>query len=482
MILSNNINDNINLIKNKLNNNPNLNIRTLLLPNNVESAIIYINTLSNQSYIENSIIYPLLFKVSKTDILSLNDIASRYICCYSISIEKDIDFLISQIKIGKCAVLVNGENNSIICNTIEGVHRSVQTASKERSLIGSKEAFVENLDVNISLIEEKINNNNFKYENLELNTLTKTPVSIIYIDNLINKDTLKIVKNKLNSISGDMILNVGYINQYLVGSFSLFPKCKITEKPDKVVSDLLHGKFIILVGGSSEALVLPVTFIDFLQGVEDYSFGSILGSFVRLLRFFSLIIVLTFSPIYLSLLEFNVEFLPLSFIKTLIDSRVDVPLTPFLEVFIMEILIEILREGSFRIPSPIGQTLGIVGGIVLGDSAIRSGLVSPTTLVVIAIEIICSFLITNYEMSLYIRIHRFFILICSHLLGLAGVIFSVFLYTVLLVRTDSFGIPYTAPFSPSSEPLKKDGVFLGSIKNFNTRMAKAFMRKETNNE
>jgi spore germination protein KA len=470
--LSKNIVHNLELISKNIPLNSNFIIREIMLNPDIKCSILYINGLANQSYVEESIIHPLLFRIKET----LNNseelcsyLSKKYICSYDITISNDIATICFALKHGKSIILLENNSSCIICNTTGGSYRSIDQSNIETDIRGGKEAFVENLEINLAVIQQKLKNNHFKIEVITLGELSQTDVALLYIDNIIDEGILGQIRTKLSSIKAPYIPDAGYISQLILNrNFQIFPQTKTTELPDKVISDLLQGKAVIMVNGSPQVIVLPVVFIEFFQTLEDYSNKLFNANFDRIVRFLGAFIVLIIAPIYLVLLEYNAELIPLNLIKIIISSRMGIPLTPFLEILSMEILIEFLREGGIRLPTPIGQTLGIVGGIVLGDAATKAGLVSPTTLVVIAIEVISTFVIPNYEMSLTIRLLRFPLLILAELFGFLGIVFGTYFIFSNLCSLDSFGIPYFSPIAPLRGVALRDSIIRLPLKNLNT--------------
>ena len=182
--------------------------------------------------------------------------------------------------------------------------------------------------------------------------------------------------------------------------------------------------------------------MQFFQAVEDYTERTVISSFVRLLRIFAAVLVITLPSFYLTLIKFNVELIPIKFVTPIVQSRVGIALTPFLEILAMELVVEFLREGGLRLPTKIAQTLSLVGGIIIGDTAIQSKMVSPTTLLVVGVTVISTFLIPNYDMSLSIRILRFPMLMLANIMGIFGIAVGWFLILVHLSSLDSLGVPY----------------------------------------
>ncbi|MCY6370158.1 spore germination protein [Clostridium ganghwense] len=487
-LLTKNFKNNIDLISSKIPSNSNFIIRDLILKGNIKCVILYINGLSNQEYIERGIIYPLLFKIDE-ELDNRENICSyltqRYISCYDCKITQNINDICYSLKHGKCIILTENNDSCIICNTIGGSYRSITESTIETDIRGGKESFVESLEINIALIQQKLKNKNFKMESFIIGDESETDVVLMYVENIIDPKVLNNIREKLKSIKAPYIPDVGYLSQHMEEyTFCSFAETKVTEKPGKAISDMLQGKAVIMLNGSPQVIILPAVFIEFFQAFEDYSNRLVLGNFDRLLRIAAIIIVLLLSPVYLTLLEYNVRFLPLPLIKVLINSRLGIPLSPFLEVLSMELIIEFLREGGIRLPTPIGQTLGIVGGIVLGEAATKAGIVSYVTLVVVAVGVISTFVIPNYEMSITIRFLRFPLIILAKLFGFFGIISGLYIIFLSIVSKDSFGIPYFSPFAPLRSSGLRDTILRAPLKNLNSKpkIFKFTKNKEKKNE
>ncbi|KAJ50817.1 hypothetical protein BD780_003870 [Clostridium tetanomorphum] len=248
--------------------------------------------------------------------------------------------------------------------------------------------------------------------------------------------------------SSEMLLQ--YIEEH---TYSIFPQIYSTERPDTVEATVLGGRVAIIVDGSPQVITIPTVFIEFFQTVGDYYERFIVSSFTRFLRVASIFTIITLPSLYLSFIKFNVELIPLKFIVPIINSRIGIALSPFFEIFLMEIAIEVLREGGLRLPTKVAQTLSVVGGIILGQMAVEAKLVSPDTLLVVGISVISTFLIPHYEMALTIRILKFPLLIITNYLGILGIILFWFVIMVHLLDLDSFGIPY---ISVSKSDLKDE--------------------------
>ena len=342
----------------------------------------------------------------------------------------DVTILSNELKNGKCVILFEGEGSAIVCNTVGGAHRSIEESNVEKVIKGGREAFIESLEINVSLVQQGLKNDHLKIERFVIGEENQSDSVLMYLDNAIDPEVLNNIKNNINSIKAKQVLGPGMLNQ-LVEKFpySIFPQAKTSEKPTKVVSDLLQGKAAILVSGAPYALMVPAAFIEFFQDIEDYANRTLVGNFDRFLRLLAGLMVLTLSSIYLVFLSYNCQLTHLNLIKVIVSNRQSIPLPPFFEILMMEIVVEVLREGGLRLPTPVGSTLTVVGAIVLGQAATLAGIVSPTTLVVISITVMSTFVIPNYEMALSIRLLHFFVLILTWFFAFWG---SCWRYNLLL--------------------------------------------------
>lgn len=471
--LTNNLEGNIKMISANIPANFNFINREVIIKGETRCIVLYISNLSNEEYIENNVIHPLLFYIqspinnvsSKTDYISKRVIASS-----NIKITQDVEVISDELKHGRCIVLIEKESSAVVCNTTKGSYRSITESNVEKAIKGGKEAFIESLEVNIALVQQGLKNNHLKMDRYIFGQENKADAVLIYLDDAIDSEVLQNIKKRLSSVKAQQILELGELSQLIERfPYSIFPQAKTSEKPTRVIADIMQGKAAILMEGVPYALIVPVVFLEFFQDVEDYGNRILNANFDRMLRIFAAIVVLILPSIYLILLTYNSELTPLNLFKIIVKSRLYIPLPPFVEILLIEILIEILREGGLRLPSPIGQTLSIVGGIILGQAATQAGIVSPTTLVVVAIAVICTFVIPNYDMALSIRLLRFFMIILTNMLGILGFLTGIQIITITLIRMDSFGIPYFSPVAPMRFKGLRDSLVSTKIENLSTR-------------
>ena len=443
-----NLKENLDLINDRIGKNNIVVTKSLLIGNEeqLEGAIIYINGLASKDIIDRDVLHPLMLHIKenlkdKPNIMEY--ISKKYITMSNTKIEKDINNILSSLKRGQTALLLENSNESIIIDTSSGDYRSISEPTNESSIRGSREGFIEKLETNTSIIKRRIRDENLVIENMVLGRRTQRDLAIIYIDNIVDKNVLQELKYKLSSIDVDSVPLMGYIQQYIENdAYSIFPQSRTTERPDIVEGNLMEGRIAVMLEGTPMVLLTPSIFIEFFQAIEDYTQRTIVSSFTRILRALSVIIVITFPSIYLTLIKFNAELIPIKFVNTIIQSRSNIPLTPFMEILSMEIIVEFLREGGLRLPPKVNQTLSVVGGIIIGQAAIKAGIVSSSTLLIIGISIIAAFLTPNYDMSLAVRFIRFPMLILSNYLGLLGLTAGFFFLLVHICSLESLGVPY----------------------------------------
>lgn len=449
------MNDNNNILQQKIDEFRNLlgSKNELVIKNfdigkksSIEGAIIYINGLSNKELIDRDILKPLMLYVQE-DLSAIQNIEhflnKKYITMSNSYIETDINKAVGDIQRGRCAILIQNCNNFIMVDTIGGVYRNISDPENETSIKGPRDGFVENLEINISIIKRRLKDKNLAIEKFTLGRRSQTDAALIYIDDIVDKELLKEIKTRIYAIDIDSAIGTSIIDQLIEKhTFSLFPQTIATERPDKVQGKLAEGKIALIIDENPFVVTFPTAFFEFFQTVEDYYFRTIVSSFTRIIRYLAAFIVLTLPPIYITLIKFNPELIPAEFIKSIVESRRGIALTPFMSILSMNLIVEFLREGGLRLPGKIGQTLSVVGGIIIGDAALKAKIVSSLTLLIAGTTTVATFLIPNYEMALSIRLIGFVNLIMANWLGMLGLTVSIFFLLGYLCSLDSYGVPY----------------------------------------
>ncbi|MCA1029625.1 spore germination protein [Bacillus timonensis] len=342
--------------------------------------------------------------------------------------------------------------------------RSIQEPENEATVRGPRDGFVESLTTNTSLLRRRYSSTDLKVEKKIIGERTKTKMAIVYIDGIVDKEVLEKVQKRIDSIKIDGILDSGTVEQWIEDSwYTPFPQVQYTERPDRVIASLLEGRIAIIVNGTPMVLLVPVVLSMLFQSPDDYYERWIVGSAVRFVRYVATMIALTLPSIYIALISFHPGLIPTKFAITIAATRSNVPFPGFLEALLMEFTIEMLREAGLQLPKVIGQTVGIVGGLVIGEAAVQAGIVSPMMVIVVAITGVSSFLIPSYNVGVPFRLLRFPLMLLAATLGLLGVILGLLTILAHLVSIKSFGINYFSPIAPYRIKDWKDFVVRGPL-------------------
>lgn len=327
--------------------------------------------------------------------------------------------------------------------------RNVTIPEIEFTVEGPKEAFVESLDINLNLIRKRVPIPELSIKEVTVGNLSKSRVAIVYIKGVTNEQYLNTLIQRIEDVQFDQVTDSTVLQQMIEdNSNSIFPQTIGTERPDYVAWALSSGQICVLKDGSPTAFFAPVNLWLFFITYEDYYLPWIIGSLLRLIRMFSVLFSVYASPLYVAVMTYHGQSISNVFLPTIISSRINVPFPPIVEVLIMELVIELLREAGARLPTKIGQTIGIVGGIVLGTAAVEAALTSNFLLIIVALSALASFTTPIFRMSATIRVLRFPFIFAAQLWGLLGIVICSLGLIAHLLRLTSLGMPYLVPFYP----------------------------------
>lgn len=330
-----------------------------------------------------------------------------------------------------------------ICNIPQ---RALQESNTEVSIKGPRDAFTEELFTNVSLIRKRMKTGLLFNEQFVIGTLSKTKVSLLYLSNKANAGMIAEARKRLETFQVESVESSGQLETWLSDrTFSLFPLIDYIGRPDFVMETLLRGRFAIVVDGSPMALIGPSNFTELLKTPEDVHFPYYYVMFQRILRIVGLFLSINLPGFWIAIASVNLDQLPFALLSTVIISREGVPLPTALEALLLLFLFELLREAGVRMPKAVGQTIGIVGGLIIGDAMIRAGLASPTLLVVMAISAVSTFSLVNQSLSGAVSVIRLFIMFISAFLGVYGFVLAMFAILIYLCRLESFGVAYLEP-------------------------------------
>ncbi len=359
-----------------------------------------------------------------------------------------IEEVLTSLMAGNAIKFIDGYNKAQKILSVGYPMMSVGESKNEKVLRGSREGFAESVKTNTALVRKRMKNNSLKVKEKIIGVRTNTMVNVLYVDGLARQSVLDEVERRLNQIHVDGISDSGIIEQLTEEKVhSPFPQYQTTERPDKAVMELLNGRVIILVDNTPVALILPTNYNSFFQTADDYYNRYGVVSFARIIRYIAAFISVTLPAFYLAVVNFNPEILPTPLLLAFYEARQSVPFPALIEVLLMELSFELLREAGIRIPGPMGSTIGIVGGLIIGQAAVTAKLVSPVIVIVVAVTALASFAIPNEELSGAFRLIKYFQIIVTSVFGVFGIIITWILTVSHLSRMKSFKFPYLMPMA-----------------------------------
>lgn len=458
--------ENIEIVRKSLVHSSDLMIRYLAFANR-KIGIVFIDTLIKSDVLETQIIQQIIHNPKETleETVSIKEIKS------SSSFDESIVALVK----GNAVIFTDNECTVIIVNIALQEGRSIQQPDTEQVLRGAQDGFIENLETNINLLRRRINNPNLVVKYVTLGRESDTSIAIVYVDTIANDELVKEVERRISFIDVDY---VGNIEEFIEdNSFSPFPQMLTTSRPDRVSANLMDGRVAIITDGNPSILVLPITFFSFYQTTEDYNSRWMMVSFFRMMRMLSFIISISLPALYIALVSYHFEIIPIELVSNVKSSLEYIPFPPLIEALSMQITLELLRESAIRLPSPISQTLGVVGGLVIGTAVVEANLISNTMLVVISITAISSFATPDSEMGTSVRLLGFPLMLAAATIGLIGIVFGLMVILIHLCKLESFGTPYFAPFAPLRRKDLKDTIYRAPMWKMTDRPRSALPKK-----
>ncbi|MFD0695013.1 spore germination protein [Paenibacillus sp. GCM10027628] len=452
--------ENLQSLTNMFGENSDMALRRMHAEDGLHAAIVFINTLVDKSILDLHVAKPIQMELEKysEEIQDLPfDIHRIRATTNSASIVSTFKEITDSLLKGNTIVLFQSCNLAMACETSGGERRSVSEPNMENVVRGPREAFNESLQTNLGLVRRRLNTHKLQVELMSLGTISNTPIALLYINQIADAEIVSKVRDRLKQIHVDGVLESLYIEELIEDrSYTPFPTIFSTERPDRVAANLLEGRIAILLEGTPISLVVPATISLFLFSNEDYYQRYDIASFLKLLRTFTFILSFVMPGFYVALLTFHQEMLPTPLLIALTGQREGVPFGAAIEIVLMELTFEILREAGIRLPKTVGTAVSIVGGLVLGQAAVEAGLVAPGTVITVALTAVASFCTPAYNMAIAARLIRFMLLLFSSILGAFGFFFGVILIFTHLNSLRSFGVPYLAPIIPFHKSGWKD--------------------------
>ncbi|PEC20884.1 spore germination protein [Bacillus cereus] len=383
------------------------------------------------------------------------EVLKEHIPMSGITITNDLQKIEDMVLKGHAIIQLNQQDQKcMLANIAIDNYRAPTPPLNESTVIGPQEGFVEDIDTNINLVRKRLPVLDLQTKEMIIGEFSKTKVVMMYLNNLAEKENVDFLEESLRALEYDQINDSAYI-QELMGEKSIFPLYINTERTDRVTKALIDGKIAIFVDGSPSVLLTPVSYFDFFISPEDYNVSWLYATFSRILRLIAVLFSICATPLYVATLNYHYELIPSDLLETLILSRAQVPFPPLIEALFLELAIDLLREAGARLPMKVGQTLGIVGGIVIGQASVQAGLTSNILLIIVALSALASFITPIYKMGNAVRLLRFPFLMFAEIGGLFGISLGfIFLFTHLF-RLTSLRKPY-ALFYPTRQQSMKD--------------------------
>ncbi len=417
----------------------------------VPAFVICVEGLSNSSFVNDFVLRSLMSENIEESSANLKECIEKTLVPQAqFKTDDNIDNALQAVNIGSAVLFADTVDTAYVLDVKTWEHRGVGNPENESVIQGPHEGFNEVLRCNTALVRKTLNTPNLIMENILVGKTSKTPGALVYLKNVTNSSLVDEVRRRISLIDAQYVMSTLDVEQYIEdASFLPVPQMITTERPDRVSKALTEGRVAFILNGSSHVLIMPSTFFDLITSAEDGYLRYPYSVLTRLLRYLAVFLALLFPAFFVSLLNYHPELLLTNILLTVSSSRALVPFGAIWELVLMEISFELIKEAGIRVPGPIGSTLGIVGGLIIGQAAVEANLVSPIMIIIVAVTGIASFTVPSYSLSFAFRFSRFLYIIGAGLLGLFGVAAIFFVNTLMAIDTKSFGVPFMSPLSPA---------------------------------
>ncbi|WP_425339569.1 spore germination protein [Paenibacillus etheri] len=464
----------------ELGHSPDLKIRQVKIGSKqpIQAAAIHLNGLVNTETVNEFVIGSLLGitddmlqNISATEDLK-DYIFNRALELGEAQLLQDWKEVMLAILSGNTVIVIEGFDTAILCETEGGEARSVTEPTTQLVVRGPKDSFVESVATNISLIRRRIKSSKLRLEHLKIGKVTHTHVALMYIKDNADEKLVEEVRKRLSQINVDAILESGYIEELIQDkTFTPFPTINNSERPDVAATNLLEGRVVIIIDGTPFVLILPAVFTLFFQSPSDYAQRFDITILMRLVRYISFIVLILGPSVYIALTTYHYEMIPTTLLINLLAQRENVPFPAFVEALLMEGAFEIIREAGVRMPRAVGQTVSVVGALILGQAVVEAGIITPVMVIVVALTGIASFAVPAYNMAISGRIIRFLFLVLAGMFGFYGITLGLIVLVAHMNSLRSFGVPYLSPIVPLSSHGQKDAILRLPLWALNTKQA-----------
>ena len=413
------------------------------------AVMFFVDGLVNKQIINDFLLKPLMLTSRELNIKSFKDIDKVLLPQTETKKTKILGEILFDINFGSAILLIDGIKEAFCIDAKGWDHKGIDSPKTERIIRGPNDSFSEQLRENTALIRHLVRNKSLISKEYKIGKISQTPVSVMYIENITNESLLKEVLRRIESIDVDYIFSTAELEQLLEDkSVTTLPQFLSTERPDRAARALLDGRIVIVADGTPFVLILPTTVFELNEAAEDNYLRFPYVNMIRIIRWAAFLLSLLLPGLYIAVVSYHAELLPTGILMSIVSSREPVPFPSIVEIIIMEISLEIIREASIRVPEASGSTLSIVGALILGQAAVSAGIVSPILIIVVSITAIGSFATPNYYLGLSARILRFAYIFLGQAAGFLGITAGLFINVLLWTNTKSMGVPMSAPFAP----------------------------------
>ena len=452
--------DNLDALKAQFTDCSDVIFREMLISHHIKALLVYIDGLVAATDLHANALKPLLFDFNEPTGQLIDTLESRGVAVSQLSHVQNYTKVINGLLSGTAVVFVEGQDKALMISVGGGQRRSVSEPATEAVVRGPREGFTESIRTNTSLVRHKIRSPNLKTVSFTLGEETRTEVVLTYLEGLADPTVVDEVRRRLESVKIDGILESAYIEELIEDApYSPFPQFQYTERPDTVAANLLEGRIAIFVDGTPFVLMAPITYWQMLQASEDYYERFFIGSMLRWLRLLFLFLALYMPSLYIAVTTYHPDMLPTSLMLSVSAARETIPFPAIVEALIMEIAFEALREAGVRLPKTIGQTVSILGALIIGQAAVEAGIVSAPMVIIVSVTGIASFTIPRFNAAIAIRLMRFPLMFLAGTFGLFGIVIGTVLLAAHLSKLRSLGVPYLSGVAPRMKGELKDILF-----------------------
>ena len=447
MLLSERFEENLQKIEARLKNCGDVVHRQMMIAD-VPIYVIYMDSMIDRELIEGEFLRDMMYGVKELPAIKRAEyLQNQVISTADSKLMDSLEDILVEALSGNTVLIIEGSRSALVISSKKFPLRGVQAAESEVAVRGPKDSFTESMRFNTVLIRRRIRDTRLKSIHRKIGERSKTDVAIMYMDGIARQELVREIQNRLDSFKIDGIFDCGNVEQLTEKKwYSPFPQFQTTERPDKTASALLEGRIALVVDNSPMVLLLPTTLNCFFQAADDYYNRWGIVCFARILRYFAALLAMVLPGFYIGVACFHPEMLPTSLELSFAAAREGVPFPVPVEVLLLELAFELLREAGIRLPGPMGSALGIVGGLIIGQAAVDANIVSPIVVIVVALTALASFTIPNEGFASAFRLVKFYLIALAAFLGVYGVVLGVLTVLIHLASLESFGIPYLMPF------------------------------------